>query len=238
MTIKQIGLVSSFVAAAAGTAVAGQIQVGYSGSSYGPYQTGQGGEFTYNPLTGWLDVSGYGPNTKNIGVAGTFQTFCLEGNETLNGYNATYTAAMNKNAMDGGVVGLGDPLSVGTGWLYKQFASQVWEGSLSYNYGAGGRLTSANALQQAIWWLEGEKSVAYDLGNIYMAAAVGKFITQAGAKVDGAWNYGVYALNMTTANGGLAQDGLYYVRTPDGGFTLLMLGTGLFGLALARRRTV
>ena len=47
--MRKLGLVALMVAALASPAVAGQVQVGFAGSNYGPYQTGVGGEFTINP---------------------------------------------------------------------------------------------------------------------------------------------------------------------------------------------
>ena len=82
---------------------------------------------------------------------------------------------------------------------------------------------------------ENEKAIAYNAGNIYMKGVVDKFGSQALAQANGAWNYGVYAVNLTVpGTGAVAQDGLIYV--PDGGMTLMLLGVGLGGLALTGRR--
>ena len=222
------GLAVAAIAAMPQTFAIDQIQVGYSGSSYGAYQTGQGGEFTFNPLTGWIDLSGYATTTKNVGVNGTFQSFCIEHPETINGYSATYNAAITTGAINGGNSGPNpDPVSVGTGWLYSQFA----RGTLAnYDY-AGNRLASADQLQKAIWMLE-EGDTWVD-SNVYIAAVVTEFGTKENAKADGGYKYGVYALNLTTA-GGYAQDGL--VMVADGGTTLLLLGMGFGGLAFVSRR--
>ena len=222
----------------ASPAMAGQIQVGYPGSSYGPYQSGSGGEFTVNPLQGWLNIEGYGTYTRDYGVSGTFQTFCLEGKENLSGYDAIYEAKLNFNAVEGGVGPAGDPLSVGTGWLYRQFARNIWEAGLSYGY-TSGRLTDASLFQQAIWWLEDEKGIGYNSANPYMAAVKAKFGSEANAKVGGAWDYGVYAVNMWKVVPGttpaLYQDVLYYT-VPDGGTTVMLLGGVLMGLGALRRK--
>jgi hypothetical protein len=235
----------------------GKIQVGYSGSSYGPYQTNQGGEFTYNPYTGWLDLSGYNSNaatkTKNIGVGGTFQTFCIEGGEYLYGFDNKYDAVISTKAMDGGVTpaGQGDPISVGTGWLYSQFA-QGTLANFHYQTGrAGSTGSSADLLQKAIWWLEGEESISYNSGNIFMSSVVNYFgalhnlgvlntldklaQAQAFAKADGGSTYGVYAINMYQS-GNLRQDGLYYHPVPDGGATIMLLGLALGGISLISSR--
>jgi hypothetical protein len=214
--------------------MAGMIQIGYSGSAYGQYQTGLGGEFTLNPLSGWLDMSGYvAGTTMDIGVAGTFQTFCIEVNEHISGYSATYNAQLNTNAMYGSVNPPGDPVSAGTGWLYSQFAQGTLAG---YDYGAG-RLVSAAALQNTIWWLEGEAGDP-GAGNVIRQAVLANFgDSAAAAMADGGWQYGVYALNLWTGSDPTQnrnQDQLFYV--PDGGMTLMLLGGALMGLGALRRK--
>ena len=239
--MKKALLVGAAIISAAGmtSALANQITVG---PGYGPYQTGSGGEFTMKPVNpaGWLDISLYAAGvTRDVGGnTGTYQSFCIEGGETINA-NTTYDAVKSQNAVWGSVGPAGDPLSVGTGWLYSQFARASWTAGLSYDYTNPGRSTgagsSADLLQLAIWWLEGENSVAYNAGNLYMKGVVDKFGSEALAKANGSWNYGVYAVNLTAVTtGARAQDGLIYV--PDGGMTLMLLGVGLGGLALTNRR--
>lgn len=225
-----------------------QIQVGHEETQYGIYQVDRGGEFTLLPLGGWLDLSGYVTGkTSDIGVEGTFQTFCLEGKEYIYPYGDTsngyiYDAVINANAVQGGVGENGDPLSIGTSWLYSQFAKGELAG---YNYDTG-RATSAAALQKAIWWLEGEgpdgNVVAYDANNIFMAAVAGLY-GKDGAKEDADPNkWGVWALNLTR-NGELRQDVLYYQvpsgdipGVPDGGLTIFLLGLGLSSMAGLSRK--
>jgi hypothetical protein len=244
---KLLVLVAAILTMAA-TATAGQVQVGYfadpvtSDSRYGEFQAGNGGEFTLTPVneSGWLDLSDYVSGlTADIVRAGSFQTFCIEGAENIYPYGATYDAAINTNAVWGGAGSAGDPLSVGTGWLYSQFAS----GTLDYAYTGteSQRETDALALQQAIWWLEGEESINYSGSNEFMLAVVTNFGSQTAAQADGAWEYGVYALNLTS---GITryQDQLYYyvpdggTTVPDGGLTALLLGIGVGGFAVFTRK--
>lgn len=232
-------------------AMAGMIRVGYSGSSYGLHQTGQGGEFTYNDLNldlsdNWLDLSDYAVTTKNLGPAGvsSFQTFCIEHGETIGGYASTYYATINTDAVFGGT-GTSDPLSRGTGYLYSQFAKGTLTG---YSYGVGRSGTtgsSADLLQQTIWWLEGEAGDPGS-GNVFRNNVIAAFGNAATAKLDGASDYGVYALNLwssPTAHtpGTAIQDGLYLHETttrkvPDGGSTATLLGSSLLGFGLLFRR--
>jgi hypothetical protein len=220
-------------------ASAEQIQVGYSGSNYGMYQTGHGGEFTLNVFTSGLSTSGYlfgagDTGTRDIGVTGTFQSFCLEETEYIYAYPSSPYVVVNSMAVSGGVGLAGDPLSFGTTYLYSQFAT----GALAYNYGAAGRSTSAALLQQAFWWLENE-GPSFDSTNPYMALAVTTFGSQANAKADAAAGaYGVYALNLwgDAEHTIHIQDQLYYASVPDGGATMTLLGGALLGLGALRRK--
>jgi hypothetical protein len=248
--MKKLAAILLLAVGLASPAIAGQVQVGYpaiggaAGSNYGPYQTGQGGEFTLTPLTAWINNSAYGLNTKNVGVTGSFQTFCIEGNEYIYPYPAVYEAGLSTYAIQGGQSGQEppdsgqDPVSVGTRWLYSQFATTRWDSSrgLSYDYGSN-RSTSADALQRAFWWLEGEEGVVYNDSNIYMAAVVARFGSDVNAMASEGEQFGVYALNIWTINGGVrtdAQTQLFYV--PDGGMTLMLLGGALVGLGALRRK--
>jgi hypothetical protein len=224
----------------------GPIHVGYSHSDFGPYQSGQGGEFTLQDVGGWLDLVGYKAGvTSGIGPDDilSFQSFCIEKSEVIDG-GTTYNAALSQNAMNGGVSHGGDPVSVGTGWLYSQFAQGAL-GDYAYSGSTWARRASAAELQNAIWWLEGDG--AYDRHNDFMVAVVAEFGSKSAAKADGGAQYGVYALNLWSGNDPTrhrAQDQLYFQglptasqeAVPDGGETAVMLGGALAGLALIARR--
>jgi hypothetical protein len=107
---------------------------------------------------GAADISSWGYNS---GLSGQtyFQTFCVEYNEEF--YPGTsYGVAISSRAMYGSQPPTGDPISIGTAWLFSQFAGGTLSG-YDYSYGSGrSSSTSAGALQQAIWWLEAEPNGA------------------------------------------------------------------------------
>ena len=218
-----------------------QIQVGFANSGYGPYQTGQGGEFSLTPLGNfnWV-LNGYSSSAM---VNGAIQTFCLEGNEYIYPNPAINDVTLSNQAVYGGNYPTltGDTLSKGAAWLYANFATGGnFDGYATYNYTTG-RSTSADQFQKAIWWLEGEEGQIYNAGNSFELAAFTKFGGEAGAKADAAsGEYGVMVLNMWDA-GHLndpnyrRQDQLVYVGVPEP-FTLLFLGGCLLGAGMAGRK--
>ena len=235
--MKKLLFMLGLILMLASVAMADQVQVGYPGSGYGPYEAFPGGEFTLTPInpTGWLDLSSYGAQARNAGgSSGSFQTFCISGVDNIYP-NGVYNAEVSRNAIRSNTGSGGDPVSVGTGWLYSQFASGNWENNLTYNYSgtANERRADAFLLQQAIWWLEGQEGVSYSSANKYMLAVMNKFGSD--AQADGGWEYGVYALNLTTDNGGRIQSQLYY-HVPDTGATIALLGFAVVGLALVSSR--
>lgn len=196
------------------------------------YFTGSGGEFTLGPVpAAWY--SSYSSEAlyalpRGVGI----QTFCLEKDEFVQPNPNQSVINQNGIAYGGGVnTNSGDPISKGTAWLYMLFSGGALD-DLGYDYTPGaGRSATAGALQNMIWALEQEQSV--DINNMFYDDIVTQFGSFAAAQADNAGQYPVRVLN-NTKDGNPAQDML--IRVPDAGGTLSMLGLGLAGMAVARRR--
>ena len=245
--MKKVALVALLVAAVASPALAAQITI--SGNSN--YRTGSGGEFNIvaadaagAALLGDAVARGYviGNGTNGtalgvgVGVTG-FETFCIEASQyiTLPG---TYDVSISNGAKPGGAGGNGtiDNISIGTAYLYYQFATGNLAG---YIYTPGtNRANSAAKLQDAIWFLEDEISLTSTQiqSNSFLQAAMTNYGTLADpyAKRDNNL-FGVDALNLGTPPGYGNQDQLI-LRVPDGGTTLMLLGGALVGLGALRRK--
>ena len=97
----------------------------------------------------------------------SFMTFCLEFGEHFS-YGVEYTFTLDDKAMNGGVVpaGTGDPVNDETKWLYYQvrlFTDATSGNEDSFLSGLGNSL-GAN-VQEAIWYIEGERTLA-EIGGI------------------------------------------------------------------------
>ncbi len=235
-----------FAVAVVGSLLAGvsawAFPVGIAGTP--GYYIQPGGEFTVTPLdaSGLWITKGYIPGvTSGVNGVPSIQSFCLEVQEGINGpYPLDAELNPNGRAINGGVGPQGDPISLGTAWLYYKFATG---GLAAYGYdytpGPGGtRPASAQALQEAIWYLEDESGAVGNLNALEIAflnaaeAANGGTLASAKADNNSFWKVGV--LNITSADGALRQDQL--VLIPDGGSAMVLLGIGLTSLAFISRK--
>jgi hypothetical protein len=203
-------------------------------SSVNGYSAGNGGEFraTGTILSANPTLVGYSALTSG---AGYFQTFCIEHNEYFTPGN-TYNVTISSRAMYGGQPPGGDPLSIGTAYLYSQFAAGTLAG-YNYAYGAN-RITTAGDLQKAIWWLEGEVNGVKNSFVLAAEAALGLDDTTVQQDANGAYN--VVALNLGSP--GAVQDQLFILPVPEAGTVvagvLLLLPLGASTLRILRKRAV
>jgi hypothetical protein len=175
--------------------------------------------------------NGGGAFTAVTSGLGTFDTFCLASQvEFTDGQ--TYNYVSSDSAIPGGPGNGGgpDPISIGTAWLYSQFAHNVT--------GFYGTSSIAIGIQNAIWWLEDE---AFGVKNSFVTdaeLALGLNDTTIKENANGA--YGVIALDLTTANGCPAQPQLAIVpeaSTVIAG-ALLLLPMGISALRIVRKNRV
>ena len=130
----------------------------------------------------------------------------------------------------------GDPISIGTAWLYSQFAAGTLSG-YNYAYGAGRQSsTSAGALQQAIWWLEGETGGVQN--GFVTTAETALSLNDTTIKNNANGAYGVEVLNLGAA--GTVQDQLVIVPEPTTVLAgaLLLLPLGASTLRILRRNRI
>ncbi len=195
-----------------------------------------GGEF--NAITAPTSYLGNGYTAQtafNIGYGAGFETFCMQVAVEFNP-TQTYNYTLGQSMMLGNSV---QPLTQGAAYLYYLFATG--NPLLGYDYvNPANRLADAGLLQAAIWDLEGGQGWSGDpfnpSTNPYYLLALSNFGGLAGADAPSNGSFGVDVMLLTDANGAPAQDQLVLVGVPDGGTTVMLLGLGFGGLALAGRR--
>lgn len=212
-----------------------------------PFSNGNGlggGEFSAVGVSSAIDKSAY--NALSL-YQGNIETFCLEFNEHFTP-GTTYDYSISSRAFGGDVAGGGgDPLSIGTAWLYSQFATGVLSG-FSYDYSTpsavAARQLSSSYLQLAFWYLEDETQfisgyTSYNPAtNPFLALAAQQLGGYGALKTDANGAYGVAVLNITSNNGANMHQSQVYLTpsVPDTASTLALLGLAFAGLVAVRRK--
>jgi hypothetical protein len=181
------------------------------------------------------------------GTGTSFITFCLERTEYFNYYDTQtlyVKGAPNTGAKNGGYGGaiadpnggVWDPISSQTAYLYTKFSN----GTLSsYDYGnAAARVADADALQNAIWYLENEQLASYTLSGQALTWVNEANTAIAANQWSGIGNVRVLNLYKDANFSQISQDQLY-IETPvpePETYAMLLAGLGLIGLVAKRRR--
>jgi hypothetical protein len=231
---KSLGLTLAF-------SFAGALKLAASSYTLSLYMTANPGGYWADPH-GALEtvLTNYAPEAK-ANAATRFWTICLETDEYFwpgSKYNASITGTIANGG--GSNTNSGDPISIGSAFLYKEFALGNLDnlmapyGGFSYNATGGARL------QNTIWALENEAGKVADAQLINLLTAV-----------YGAGNYAgnylgqeVMVMHLTRFDGpggdgqaGTArQDMLVLKNVPESTATLALLGAAFVGLAIVRRR--
>jgi hypothetical protein len=148
-------------------------------------------------------------------------SFCVETNEYMDFTHTFNVSGFTDTAYGGSVGASGDPLDARTAYLYTQFVNGTLTGYAHTD-------AKANALQDAIWYIEGE------ITNTLTGDALAWYNEANAAVVSGAWSGigNVRIMNITWVDGpyaGLpAQDQLVMVPVPEA-TTVLLLGLTFFG---------
>ena len=270
---KALLAVAAIVAISVDAFAASTLTLKYDNDPLTGYSSGVGGEFkavvtSGSTLGGLNNPTALGYIANKTSFDGGFQTFCIEYHENFTPVNwsgPAYNYGISTGAISGGpgshptFPGTQDTLSIGTAWLYRQFATGILAG---YDYALGSpREGSANSLQNAIWWLENESD--YVPNPVVLTAQSTVFLNLAKTATgvaslsdlrfdqatSGAHYYGVSALNL----GSVLSDPQYQNQdqlvlaqgyqpgggsVPDGGATIVMLGSSIIALGLLRGRVI
>jgi hypothetical protein len=193
------------------------------------YHEGPGGEFNVSPIIG----AGYAPVALYNNTFGSlgFGTFCVDRNIGIN-VPGQYDAVVDSS----GLTTSGNRISLGTAWLYQQFATGALVGYRYNILGDPGRALDAMNVQLAIWYLEGTYGYPDPSVNSFLNKVKNHFGTLAAATADSNGAFGVGALNLYTLGRNPTAVQPMLTLLPDGGSALILLGMALSGMAVIARK--
>jgi hypothetical protein len=233
-------------------------------------ETDQGGEFTLIPSNSSI-LNNYVAATKvadpDVSNEVGFQSFCLETGESYPAPPGLPTNALDytisTQILNAPYYQPGLTVTLGTAWLYSQFAAgkltgYAYSGSAAMFGGTGyssARAADAAYLQAAIWYLEdqpGFTTYAAAGGssnpflNLLTAPTTSGGLGLASltlAMAADAGGYGVDVINIGDPSSTPSLNYDYQAQlviggpaVPDGGATVMLLGVAAGGLALLRRK--
>jgi hypothetical protein len=162
------------------------------------------------------------PATATISPSGLkFKTFCLEDSEYIR-ENYAYNFNTGSTIVYGGPSG--SAVTTGTVNLYLAYFS--------------GAITDAGLVQRAIWYDQGYST--FGTADV-LALGAAYLDTSAYSGIHLVTVYNLYSPGNADGLDNYNGNGIYtqrqsFIRLPDGGTTVILLGAGLLGLGLVYRR--
>lgn len=182
-------------------------------------------QLTHTNGTAITRFSNGGPFRMDLpnGLVDDFLTFCLEADEYFTPGENLLVGSITTEAKQGGVnTNSGDPISGTTAFLYTMFRSNT------------SGYTDGRVMQEAIWFLEQERSTHSAAAGDLIAEAQAQ-MTSIGWGLDQLGNVRVANLYRGTDYATHAQDMLTIVDVSEPA-TLLVMGVGLLLATWGRRR--